>query len=195
MVEMLLDHGADIESYNSTGERALHRACFLGDVALATLLIMRGAGINRPNSKGKTPLYQCCKYGDRDMAQLLVRLGAECREIDEIIARGVIEGCDEYSKPDDDSDGNSTNASSRDYCNSPYSYAQFNGFSRSLLAERKKYLAWMRRKAFLAILSQCRCLQTNQQQQPQPLLSLPLEEDTLVEEVLRVAHRDIASYI
>ncbi len=65
----------------------------------------------------------------------------------------------------------------------------------ALRRERKKYLAWMRRKAFLAVLSESGCLRTNHQQQQQQSLSQPLGEDTLVAKVLRVAHRDIASYI
>ena len=64
----------------------------------------------------------------------------------------------------------------------------------ALRRERKKYLAWMRRKAFLAVLSESGCLRTSHHHQQQSL-SQPLGEDTLVAKVLRVAHRDIASYI
>ena len=48
------------------------------------------------------------------------------------------------------------------------------------------------RKAFLAVLSESGCLRTNHQQ---PLPLGEADEDTLVAKVLRVAHRDIASYI
>jgi hypothetical protein len=82
-----------------------------------------------------------------------------------------------------------------DYDDLPIDEEATEAMRDALRRERKKYLAWMRRKAFLAVLSGSGCLQANRQQQS---LSQPLgevDEDTLVAKVLRVAHRDIASYI
>ena len=59
----------------------------------------------------------------------------------------------------------------------------------ALVRRRAMYLAWMRRKAFLAILSHYGCLSTSEQP------PLALEEDYLVFKVFRVAHINIVAYI
>ena len=157
-------------------------------------LLRRGADIEAGDDYERTPLHLACDYGHREVALLLLERGADIEAGDSIGRTPLHWACrDDHIETAlllvrrgaeidvADSSGKT-----------PLQLAEQKGFGPALVAERRKYLAWMRRKAFLAVLSESGCLRANHNQQLQPL---PLGEDTLVAKVLRVAHRDIASYI
>ncbi|XP_071441573.1 oxysterol-binding protein-related protein 1-like isoform X2 [Hetaerina americana] len=55
VVELLLDHGADINAINDAGDTALHKAAFIGREDLVLVLLGRGADVSVPNGEGLTP--------------------------------------------------------------------------------------------------------------------------------------------
>jgi ankyrin repeat protein len=54
-VALCLDHGADVNAANATGQTALHVAVEQSD-ALVQLLVTRGARLDAKDRQGKTPL-------------------------------------------------------------------------------------------------------------------------------------------
>ena len=160
-------------------------------------LLRRGADIDSRDDDdyGSTPLHWACLKGHREIALLLLERGADIEAGDEdgrtplhfACLRGHVETALLLVRRGAEIDVADSSGKT------PLQLAEQKGFGPALVAERRKYLAWMRRKAFLAVLSESGCLRTSHHHQP-PLL-LPLAEDTLVAKVLRVAHRDIASYI
>lgn len=56
MVEMLLEHKAQVNAQNATGLSALHCACQSGDIHSAALLIHAGAKLNLRSSNGFSPI-------------------------------------------------------------------------------------------------------------------------------------------
>ncbi|XP_014252702.1 oxysterol-binding protein-related protein 1 isoform X2 [Cimex lectularius] len=54
VVELLLDHGTDINAVNDAGDTALHKASFIGREDLVLLLLERNADVNIRNGEGKT---------------------------------------------------------------------------------------------------------------------------------------------
>eukprot|EP00604_Paraphysomonas_vestita_P002351 CAMPEP_0174818816 /NCGR_PEP_ID=MMETSP1107-20130205/1717_1 /TAXON_ID=36770 /ORGANISM="Paraphysomonas vestita, Strain GFlagA" /LENGTH=261 /DNA_ID=CAMNT_0016031263 /DNA_START=740 /DNA_END=1526 /DNA_ORIENTATION=- len=56
MIEMLLEHKAQVNAQNSTGLSALHCACQSGDIHSAALLIHAGAKLNLRSSNGFSPI-------------------------------------------------------------------------------------------------------------------------------------------
>ena len=57
-------------------QRVLVRACNLGDLAAATLLLERGAAVDRATQTGVTPLYAACVHGQEAITTLLLERGA-----------------------------------------------------------------------------------------------------------------------
>ena len=153
-------------------------------------LLRRGADIDSrgDDDYGWTSLHYACLKGHREVALLLLERGADIEAGDSIGWTPLHYACDR---------GHIETAlllvrRGAEIDVATLQLAEQKGFGPALVAERRKYLAWMRRKAFLAVLSESGYLRANHNQQLQPL---PLGEDTLVAKVLRVAHRDIASYI
>ncbi|KAL6996847.1 hypothetical protein U1Q18_006975 [Sarracenia purpurea var. burkii] len=56
MVELLLQHGANINASDSKGQTPLHHCIFRGRIAIAKLLLSRGANPRALDREGKTPL-------------------------------------------------------------------------------------------------------------------------------------------
>ncbi|VUC26770.1 unnamed protein product [Clonostachys rosea] len=78
-IRVLVQHGAQLEHKEVTGETALHIAVIKGLCDVVELLVSLGAEVDTRNSCGNTPLISnSLKFGGRaDMTQLLLRLGAD----------------------------------------------------------------------------------------------------------------------
>ena len=83
MMELLLDHGADIEQMNSRGKTALCLAAEGWSVQHVQLLLARGAAVDRPTPSGVTPLMMACERGAADRDVRAVVLGLLYRGADE----------------------------------------------------------------------------------------------------------------
>ncbi|KAG8298963.1 Oxysterol-binding protein- protein 1 [Homalodisca vitripennis] len=68
VVELLLDHGADINAVNDTGDTPLHKASFIGREDLVLMLLERNADVNIHNGEGLMAR-EVCK--DQEAAKLL----------------------------------------------------------------------------------------------------------------------------
>ncbi|KAJ1411889.1 Pleckstrin-like proteiny domain [Sesbania bispinosa] len=66
MVELLLQHGADINACDSRGQTPLHRCIIRGKTAAAKALIMRGANPHLADKEGNTPLKLASESGSVD---------------------------------------------------------------------------------------------------------------------------------
>jgi ankyrin repeat protein len=81
VVELLLDHGADIQAHNANfhwGTTPLHAAAHGNQRAAAEALIARGADINAVRSTGSgTPLDETKAHNATAVAKLLKAAGAE----------------------------------------------------------------------------------------------------------------------
>jgi len=80
VIELLLAHGADVNSLNAQGATALHDAALAGQRAAAEALLAHGATINaRDSESGATPLHRAASWGRRDVVELLLSHGADPR--------------------------------------------------------------------------------------------------------------------
>ncbi|KAI9642366.1 hypothetical protein NHQ30_009170 [Ciborinia camelliae] len=80
IVELLLQHHADVESYNSSTKRtALYQAVENGHREVATILLDRGADIETRSEDGWTPLINAVKKRDLNLVELLLKRGASTK--------------------------------------------------------------------------------------------------------------------
>ncbi len=79
MMELLIQHGADVEQQHYLGTTALHWACLRGKTELVEYLIGHGADVNRRGRKftpeGETPLDSA--VGNDAISQMLLASGAK----------------------------------------------------------------------------------------------------------------------
>lgn len=76
-LNLLIEKGADIESEDILGRRALHKAVILGYDDAAKTLLEKGADINARNSNGDTALHKAAEKGSASIAKLLINQGAD----------------------------------------------------------------------------------------------------------------------
>jgi ankyrin repeat protein len=84
-VQLLLEHGAEVDSQNEEDATALHNASFLclWNLEVARVLIDHGANVNALNTRRRTPLHRVAEAMDISedhrfgVAQLLIERGAE----------------------------------------------------------------------------------------------------------------------
>lgn len=67
MVELLLQHGANINAYDSRGQTPLHHSVMRGRAATSKLLLARGANPSIPDLEGKTPAHLFSELGLNDV--------------------------------------------------------------------------------------------------------------------------------
>lgn len=72
-----------LERFDNLGDPPLHRAVFLGQVAIARLLLDAGAEVDVRNSRRMTPLHQAAEDAQIDLVKLLITKGAEIDAMDE----------------------------------------------------------------------------------------------------------------
>ena len=91
----LLDRGANIEAFNSEGNRPIHLSCsprFCDDSeAMLKFLVERGADIDARGSDKKTPLMILAAAGYADLVAYLLRSGADVLAKDGKFNRSAIE--------------------------------------------------------------------------------------------------------
>ncbi|KAK2739676.1 hypothetical protein FQN57_006510 [Myotisia sp. PD_48] len=83
MINLLLQHRADVQVTNARGHNALNEVTLnSAGLDLADYLIKAGCNINAWNSKGQTPLLIACKRGYATVARLLISHGARVDILD-----------------------------------------------------------------------------------------------------------------
>ncbi|MCG8427091.1 MAG: ankyrin repeat domain-containing protein [Chromatiales bacterium] len=76
VIELLKQHGADINQPSSTGDTPLIAAIKTENRVLVKFLIANGSQVNKPSSKGVTPLALARQLKNGDIIRLLERNGA-----------------------------------------------------------------------------------------------------------------------
>ncbi len=78
IIDLLIEHGADINIKGKKGYTALHWAAIgIGNPGLVKLLISKGADVNATNDDGYTPLHTSVENGARKIAEILLDNGAD----------------------------------------------------------------------------------------------------------------------
>ncbi|KAK2765322.1 hypothetical protein FQN54_008166 [Arachnomyces sp. PD_36] len=77
VVQLMLEHGADINSRSSQGSTPLHKALEAGQEDIIELLTDAGADVNSPLLYGRTPLHFTAALGQEKVAESLLRKGAD----------------------------------------------------------------------------------------------------------------------
>ena len=72
MVQLLLDHGAEINANDFSNETPLHRACNSGLEEVVQLLINKGANMNSVDDDDNTMLHKACYGGNMNIVKLIV---------------------------------------------------------------------------------------------------------------------------
>jgi len=80
-IELLLEHGAQIDASNDVGDTALHYAVFAVDIAAAGELIRHGADLNVAGGAGYTALHLAASRERMDIATLLLDSGADVNAV------------------------------------------------------------------------------------------------------------------
>jgi len=76
-VELLLDHGLDVNDPEATGRTPLHLAARRGWKHIVEVLVARGAGVNARNQYGETPLHEAATLGHLEAVRALLAAGAD----------------------------------------------------------------------------------------------------------------------
>jgi ankyrin repeat protein len=80
IIQLLLDHGANLNACDKSGNTALHFAASEGHLEAARMLLERGADVNSQNDEGLAPLQRASQgqhEGHRDIIRLLLDHGAD----------------------------------------------------------------------------------------------------------------------
>ena len=76
LVNLLLDHGADVKARDNNGVTALHQAAWAGHVSTIELLVSRGADVDARDDNDFTPLAQAVILGHVTAVASLMTIGA-----------------------------------------------------------------------------------------------------------------------
>ncbi len=83
IVELLLNHGSDIEQKKKDGDTALGFALYRDvDPKIIQMLLDKGANINARNNEGSTPIMIAAKEGNLETIQMLLDKGADINDRD-----------------------------------------------------------------------------------------------------------------
>jgi len=75
-MNVLLEHGADLDACDHTGMTPLHVAAMLGRVREAEWLLDHGAQRDIKDTFGDTPLHTAAVFGQEDMVKMLLERGS-----------------------------------------------------------------------------------------------------------------------
>ena len=76
-VQLLVDHGADVNALDLSHSTPLHLASLQGVLDAVQVLIKHGADVNARNETNLTPLHGVSLLGDVQIVQLLIDHGAD----------------------------------------------------------------------------------------------------------------------
>jgi len=79
IVQLILDHGADINAKDNDGNTSRHGAALNGRKAVAELLLAKGADASARTNHGLTPYGLAKHYGRQEIIDLLLKHGAKER--------------------------------------------------------------------------------------------------------------------
>ena len=77
ILSLLLEHGADADGRDMSGQSPLYRASRRGNLEAGQCLLDRGADINAGNGAGQTPLSGAVYEGHIEFARMLLKRGAK----------------------------------------------------------------------------------------------------------------------
>jgi hypothetical protein len=77
VINLLLDHGADVNAQDRQGWTPLHHAVRGNQIAVVRQLIGRGANLEIRGYLGRTPLLMAAQLGQGEIFEILVRGGAD----------------------------------------------------------------------------------------------------------------------
>ena len=80
-VQVLLDHGFDLQASDEDGWTSLHWAAHNGNVELAHVLLERGAGVDAFSADGTTPVWIAAGEDEAAVVQLLLASGADPNQV------------------------------------------------------------------------------------------------------------------
>eukprot|EP00730_Choanoeca_flexa_P011139 TRINITY_DN23866_c0_g1_i1.p1 TRINITY_DN23866_c0_g1~~TRINITY_DN23866_c0_g1_i1.p1 ORF type:complete len:193 (+),score=31.86 TRINITY_DN23866_c0_g1_i1:102-680(+) len=80
-INVLLDHGADVDARERYGVSSLMYAAMKGHVDAIRLLVQRGAEINAKNHNKWTPLHYAARHGRLEAVELLMELGSDIHAV------------------------------------------------------------------------------------------------------------------
>lgn len=77
MVEILLNHGADLSTVTDSGVTALHMASYGGNLSVTRLLLEAGADVRATTINGAAPLHVAAELGHSEIITTLIKAGAD----------------------------------------------------------------------------------------------------------------------
>ena len=77
MVDLLLEHGANLDRYGGSYDNPLQVASKDGNLAIVQRLILAGIDVNRKGGELGTALLAACLWGEVDVARLLLENNAD----------------------------------------------------------------------------------------------------------------------
>ena len=93
VVQMLLDHGADVNLECALSGTALHTASSQGHSAIVEILLCNGADVNAINLACETPLHLAADQGYHTITQLLLICGADVNHKDGYSGTALYAAC------------------------------------------------------------------------------------------------------
>src|SRR6266702_5748469 len=82
-MQLLIEHGADVNAQDRRCSMPLHLALSLGDADSEQLLIRHGARVNAQDGSRSTPLHLASSKSNAKIVQLLIERGADVNARDE----------------------------------------------------------------------------------------------------------------